>query len=165
MKNAMGMVAGYSPYQTVFGKNPILPGFEVHPPALNDIKGDMLLRHLKALSEAKKAFVEADTSEKIIHALRHKSRMNERENNTNREENGQDGINARAEVARPLSSEIAEEELWETVKVNDKLRFRSGKTDLWTMGTVVGRAGKTSGKYASWFNVETNDDRFSIDLR
>lgn len=62
----------------MFGKNLVLPGFKVHPPALNDIKADMPLRHVKALSEAKKAFVEADTSE-IKRAPRHKIRINERD--------------------------------------------------------------------------------------
>ena len=252
MKNAMGMFAGYSPYQIVFGKNPVLPGFEVHPPALNEIKGDMLLRHLKAQSEAKKAFVEADTSEKIRRALRHKIRISERDYSpgdevyykkencsqwlgpakvivqdgkivfirhgayiiriyTNRvvlrgEEYGTEGqdvdkppepvdsnfeeIGLRSVESVSESEEIdthnsdshmenthngnservevsqsTEKELWKGVKVNDKLRFRSENSDPWITGTVVGRAGKASGKNVSWFNVETNDDRFSVDLR
>ena len=74
--------------------------------------------------------------------------------------NGQDGNNEGVEASQPSSPETTEEMLWKTVKVNDRLRFRSDKSDPWIMGTVVGRAGKASGGLASWFNVETSDDRF-----
>ncbi|XP_035684716.1 uncharacterized protein LOC118421507 [Branchiostoma floridae] len=78
-KNAMGMFAGYSPYQLVFGRNPTLPGFDTHPPSTNEIKGDVLLKHLTALAAARKAFTEAESSERVRRALRHKIRVAERQ--------------------------------------------------------------------------------------
>jgi len=77
-KNAMCMFAGYSPYQIVFGRNPVLPGFETHPPSTNDIEGDILLKHLTALAAARRAFTEAESSERVRRALRHKIRIAER---------------------------------------------------------------------------------------
>ncbi|CAH1238877.1 Hypp5656 [Branchiostoma lanceolatum] len=68
-KNAMAMFAGYSPYQIVFGRNPVLPGFETHPPSTNEVKGDVLLKHLTALAAARKAFTEAESSERVRRAL------------------------------------------------------------------------------------------------
>ncbi|KAI8519243.1 hypothetical protein Bbelb_025000 [Branchiostoma belcheri] len=78
-KNAMGMFAGYSPYQIVFGRNPVLPGFETHPPSTNDIKGDVLLNHLTALAAARRAFTEAESSERVRRALRRTIRISERQ--------------------------------------------------------------------------------------
>ena len=82
VKNSMSIHAGYSPFQIVFGVNPTLPGFDCHPPSTNSIKGDMLRKHLQALASARKAFVEADCSEKIRRALRHKIRVVERDYNS-----------------------------------------------------------------------------------
>lgn len=80
-KNAMSMYAGFSPYQIVFGRNPSVPGFngDTHPPVTNQIKGDELLKHLKVLESSRKAFVEAESAEKVKRALRHKIRVSERD--------------------------------------------------------------------------------------
>ncbi len=78
VKNSMSMHAGFSPYQIVFGVNPNLPGMgEVHPPALNEkVNGSILHKHLKILNDCRKAFVEAESCEKVQRALRHKIRIN-----------------------------------------------------------------------------------------
>jgi len=270
-KNAMAMFNGYSPYQIVFGRNPTLPGFDLHPPSTNDIKGEVLLRHLQALNSAKKAFVEADSSERVRRALRHKIRISERSYQPGemvyykREDSSQwlgpakvivqDGkvvfIRHGSYIVRiyvnrvvlqgeeyglgpespfnntPVSSQdvvssneynirlVSESDVsdsepvaeggvqnqtvsdsepvteggvenqtpggvenqttdipdvmydivpWRQVKVNDEIMYRERDTDPWNSGKIVSRAGKASGRNASWFNIETDTDRFSVNL-
>ena len=51
-----------------------------------------------------------------------------------------------------------------TIKINDIVRYKIGNE--WVTGTILGRAGKATGKYKTWYNVrdENNQER-SIDLR
>lgn len=262
-KNSLCMFAGFSPYQIVFGKNPTLPGLgETHPPSTNEIQGDMLMKHLKALNSARKAFVEAEASERVKRALRHKIRISERnyspgdvvyykkegcvqwkgpakvvfqdgklvfirhgasiirvyvnrvvlrgeeygkadvEGETskfksceNSVERGHDSpvecdresvVSDHDDEAEIMSGEqpvclpntgqsesvkvtphgsVDNDYLsWKNVKVNDNICFRCENSDSWTSGKVVSRAGKATGKYASWFNIETDTDRQSVDL-
>jgi len=264
-KNAMAMFNGYSPYQIVFGRNPTMPGFDLHPPSSNEIKGEVLLRHLQALNSAKKTFVEAESSERITRALRHKVRICERSyqpgdivyykregtaqwlgpakvivqngkvvfirhgsyivriyinrvvlqgeeygtltpgptNTSMPVEADEQQVNSLDEgdmVVGELEPSAAEQNpvlsknvlvqpdsdlvqaecdmgaqsnvsdiMYDTVplekiKVNDEIMYREKGTDPWSSGKIVGRAGKVSGKYASWFNIETDCDRFSMDL-
>ena len=282
VKNSMSMFAGFSPYQIVFGKNPTLPGLnEYHPPSTNEldeIKGDVLLKHLQALNSARKAFVEAEASERVRRAMRHKIRISERSYrpgdmvyykkegcvewlgpakvifqdgklvfirhgssyirmSLNRvvlhgEEYGQADIDGQTpkfksdvgdddqivkchtgeneseispgendsvsqsgekeNVSHPgenhemllvpaesdesdtvqtdeplLNSttlETNESVSWKEIRINDDVQFRQCESDPWTTGRVVSRGGKSTGKYASWFNVETDSDRKSVDF-
>ena len=267
VKNSMCMFAGFSPYQIVFGRNPVLPGFgDVHPPATNDVKSETLYNHLRALNSARLAFVEAETSEKIRRALRHKIRVTERHyepgnsvyykkensvqwlgpakvlfqdgkvvflrhggsiirvyvnrivlrgeeygHNTNDETSElqqasserqctthmQDGnIDSDREISEndhddepsnlqhtgdssdilsrtghdsaPSPSQACDQlgnaVSWKEIKVNDTIMFRKNDSDTWTAGTVVSRGGKASGKYATWYNVDTGEDSMSVDL-
>ena len=251
-KNAMAMFNGYSPYQIVFGRNPTLPGIDLHPPSTNEeIKGDMFLKHLQALNSAKKAFVEADSSERVRRALRHKIRISERsylpgqsvyykredssqwlgpakvivqdgkvvflrhgsyivriyinrvvlqgeeyesENNASQDvtsehispnvdenvvkQHGRENVIQEPEVAEeenptpmPIETQdnipdvVYDFVPWRSIKVNDEIMFRQNDKDPWNSGKVLSRAGKASGNNASWFNVETNNDRLSVDLR
>ena len=52
----------------------------------------------------------------------------------------------------------------QSVKVNDIIRYKVD--DEWVTGTILGRAGKTIGKYKTWYNVrnEDNEER-SVDLK
>lgn len=73
-KNSLQMWHGFSSYQLVFGRNPNLPNvMHEGPPALDGkTTSDTLARHLNALHEARKAFVESEASERIRRALRSK---------------------------------------------------------------------------------------------
>jgi transposase InsO family protein/ribonuclease HI len=263
-RNAMAMFNGYSPYQIVFGRNPTLPGFDLHPPSTNDIKGEVLLQHLQALNSAKKAFVEADSSERVRRALRHKIRISERSYQPGdvvyykREDSSQwmgpakvivhdgkvvfirhgsyivriyvnrvvlqgeeYGLNpdsqagdtpvshddvrkmepekCEPDISEPqivIEPDVSQSEIvtepnvsepnvsgdsqshtttdipdvmydivpWKQVKVNDYIMYRERDTDSWNSGKIVSRAGKVSGRNAAWFNIETDTDRFSVNL-
>jgi ribonuclease HI len=248
-KNAMAMFNGYSPYQIVFGRNPTMPGFDLHPPSGNDIKGDVLLRHLQALNSAKRAFVEAESSERVRRALRHKVRVSERSyqpgdmvyykregssqwsgpakvivqdgkvvfirhgsyivriyinrvvlqgeeygtpepsiDNTTIPEEAEEHLNDRLNEededepvpavaehnpVQPENNIVAQNNVpdvmydivpWRQIKVNDEIMYRENDTDPWRSGKIVSRAGKATGNNASWFNIETDSDRFSMDL-
>lgn len=73
-KNTMQSVHGYSPHQLVFGQNPNLPSVLTDkPPALEGTtKSEWVARHITALHEARRAFTEAECSERIRRALRKK---------------------------------------------------------------------------------------------
>ncbi|XP_048012163.1 uncharacterized protein LOC125245541 isoform X2 [Megalobrama amblycephala] len=71
-KNTMQNVHGYSPHQLVFGQNPNLPSvLTVKPPALEGTtKSEWVAKHISALHASRKAFTEAECSERIRRALR-----------------------------------------------------------------------------------------------
>ena len=50
-----------------------------------------------------------------------------------------------------------------TVKINDDIQYKLD--GQWITGTILSRAGKTTGKYKSWYNIrnENNEER-SVDL-
>ena len=75
-KNCLQMNGGYSPYQLVYGRNPKLPSIMTdEPPALEGSTiSSVFGTHLNALYAARKAFVQAESSEKIRRALRHQVR-------------------------------------------------------------------------------------------
>ena len=75
-KNSLSMVYGWSPYQLVFGANPNLPNtFTDKPPALeNTTVSKNFAKHLNALHSGRRAFIQAESSERIRRALRHKIR-------------------------------------------------------------------------------------------
>ncbi len=71
-KNSMLNVHGYSPYQLVFGQNPNLPSVLVDKlPALEGTTVSAKVgEHISALHASRKAFTEAESSERIRRALR-----------------------------------------------------------------------------------------------
>ena len=75
-KNTLPNIHGYSPNQMVFGKNPNLPSILVDkPPALEGVSSsDIVADNLNAMRNARKAYVECESSEKLRRALRHQIR-------------------------------------------------------------------------------------------
>ena len=57
----------------VFGKNPNLPSILIdRPPALEGVSSsDIVVDNLNAMLNARKAYVESESSEKLRRALRH----------------------------------------------------------------------------------------------
>ena len=62
----------YRRNQLVFGKKPIFPSNVTYrPPAMEDITPNQLvLKHLNAMHAARKAFIEAESNEKLHRALK-----------------------------------------------------------------------------------------------
>ena len=75
-KNALGSHGGFSANQLVFGRNTNTPSVLIdHPPALESAtSSDIIRMNLNAMYSARKRYVEAESSEKIRRALRHKVR-------------------------------------------------------------------------------------------
>ena len=75
-KNCLHNCGGFSPNQLVFGNNPSLPSVLRNKlPALENIScSQMIADNLNALHSARKAFIQAESSEKIQRALRHNVR-------------------------------------------------------------------------------------------
>lgn len=71
-KNIMQNVHGYSPHQLFFGQNPNLPSVLTDkPPALEGkTKSEWVAEHISALHSSRKAFTEAECSERICRAPR-----------------------------------------------------------------------------------------------
>lgn len=71
-KNCMQSVHGYSPHQLVFGQNPNLPSVltDKAPALEGTTKSEWVAKHISALHVARKAFAEAECSERIRRALR-----------------------------------------------------------------------------------------------
>ena len=76
-KNAISNYSGFSPYQLVLGQNPNLPSVLTDDlPALEGKSDqDFVAVHLNDLHAARKAYVKAETSDRIRRALRHKVRV------------------------------------------------------------------------------------------
>ena len=74
-KNSLSNVHGFSPYQIAIGRNPKLPCvLDSDLPALESPENPIVLRNLKAMEAARKAFMEAESGEKIKRALKHNIR-------------------------------------------------------------------------------------------
>ena len=75
-KNSLSNIFGCSPNQLVFGKNPNLPSVLTdEPPALENFTSSQVVAdHLNTISAARKAFVEAESSDKLKRALVRKIR-------------------------------------------------------------------------------------------
>ena len=76
-KNCLHMNSGYSSYQLVFGQNPNLPNVLIdNPPALEGTTiSKTFAKHLNALHSSRRAFIKAESSERIRCALRHQIRI------------------------------------------------------------------------------------------
>ena len=75
-KNSLHNVSGFSPNQLVFGYNPNVPTILVNqPPALEaTTSSEIVARNLNAMHAGRRAFIEAESSEKLRRALRHQIR-------------------------------------------------------------------------------------------
>ena len=75
-KNALQSCYGFSPNQLVFGKSTNLPPNLVNlPPAMEDVShADISVKHLHALHAARKAFIKAESNDKLRCALKAKNR-------------------------------------------------------------------------------------------
>ena len=71
-KNTLHMVEGFSPYQLVFGRNPKLPSvLNDDPPALEGTTtSEVFAKHMNTLVSARKAFLQAESSNRIRRALK-----------------------------------------------------------------------------------------------
>lgn len=49
-------------------------------------------------------------------------------------------------------------------KIHDKILYKETDMDTWNEGEVIGRAGKSTGKYSSWINIKTQEGAKSVDL-
>ena len=52
------------------------------------------------------------------------------------------------------------------LKVNDRIQYRVRNDDEWVYARVIGRAGKVTGKYKDWYNVQDDgsNEQKSIDV-
>ena len=75
-RNSLQMWHGYSSYQLVLGTNPDLPNIMTdNLPALQGpTSSEILAKHLQALHESHKAFIQSEADECIGRALQHKIR-------------------------------------------------------------------------------------------
>lgn len=74
-KNSLLNVNGYSPYQIARGKNPRLPSVSWdQPPSFGRSTSEIVRQNMDAIHAAKRAFIEADSSDKIKRALSHNTR-------------------------------------------------------------------------------------------
>ena len=75
-KNTLQMVEGFSPYQLVYGRNPKIPSIlNDDPPALEGTTTcEVFAKHLNTLHAGRKAFLQAESSNRIRRALKHNIR-------------------------------------------------------------------------------------------
>ncbi|XP_055898556.1 uncharacterized protein LOC129928366 [Biomphalaria glabrata] len=77
-KNSLQMRNGYSSHQLVFGRNPNVPNIlQAKLPALEGSTSEVFQKDLTALHEARKAYIQSESSERIRQALRSKVRASE----------------------------------------------------------------------------------------
>ena len=78
-RNSLQMYNGFSSHQLVFGKNPNLPNImQAELPALDGAtSSEVFFKHLKALHETRKAYIQSEADERIRRALRSKIRASE----------------------------------------------------------------------------------------
>ena len=70
-KNSLTNVNGFSPSQLALGYNPQVPNVLVNkPPGLENASEDVIITHLNTIRTARKAFIEAESSERIKRALK-----------------------------------------------------------------------------------------------
>ena len=76
-KNALHNYYGFSPNQLVFGKNPNFPSVLIDkPPALEGkTRSEIIANHLNIMHAARKAFIEAEASEKLRRVITAKTRV------------------------------------------------------------------------------------------
>lgn len=76
-KNSLSNVHGFSPYQIAIGRTPKLPCvLDSDLPAMECPENPIVLGNLKTMQAARKAFMEAESSERLKRALKHNIRTN-----------------------------------------------------------------------------------------
>ena len=75
-KNSLANMHGFSPYQLVMGRNPVMPSLITDaPPALeSNESSEVVRRNLEALATARKSFIESETSNRLKRAVSHNIR-------------------------------------------------------------------------------------------
>ena len=65
-----------------------------------------------------------------------------------------------------VESSLPGQEIDNLPKAKDKIKYRFQDNNEWQEAEVLGRAGKTTGKYKSWFNIKNtcDDGASSIDM-
>ena len=77
-KNCLSNHNGFAPSQLVTGQLPNLPSVINNKlPALQKPHSEIVLTHLNAMHAARRAFIAAESSERIKRGLRHQVRVNE----------------------------------------------------------------------------------------
>ena len=78
-RNSLQMWNGFSSHQLVFGQNPKLPGIMTDKlPALEGVtQSENFAKHLNALHDARKAYIQTESNERVRRALRTKVRVAE----------------------------------------------------------------------------------------
>ena len=72
-KNSLHNCYGYTPNQLVFGHTPSLPSISTNELlAMEDSTSKLLKRHLNAIAEFRKAFIECEANEKLHRAIKSK---------------------------------------------------------------------------------------------
>lgn len=224
-KNCMQSVHGYSPHQLVFGQNPNLPSVLIDKaPALEGTtRSEWVAKHISALHAARKAFAEAECSERIRRALKkqlrptdeqyengdkvfykrvdcpewkgpgvvigqdgvvifvrhggtcvrvHKLRLrkvtheNEESLLCNKENNeGQCAVEVNEDMIGeniendplpvPEHAEVERLDMGDTnMKAGQIVTFRDPESGISQTAKVLSRAGKATGKYKNWYNLE-----------
>ena len=245
-KNTMSNVTGYSSYQLVFGRNPNLPSILTDKlPALSgETTSQIVGKHISALYETRKAYIEAECSERIRRALRKQTRTCAEEIYRNGEKVfykrpneaawrgpakviGQDGVvvfvrhasqlvrvhvcrlqkvksqeslrqnktalkegsssdkPADAILLEPENSEETDENYDDqdqqiqdnsssenssnqplpSLKSGQTITFQENEDESPKTAVVLGRAGKSTGKYKSWFNIGVGQDSGNYEER
>ena len=69
--NSLANIHGFTPFQLVFGRNPVLPSLQVdRPPALDsENTSDMVRNNLNSMHAARQAHIRCESSEKVKRAL------------------------------------------------------------------------------------------------
>ena len=74
--NSLANIHGFTPFQLVFGRNPVLPCLQTDkPPALDsDTTCEMIRNNLNSMHAARQAHIRSESSEKVKRALSHNVR-------------------------------------------------------------------------------------------
>ena len=57
-----------------------------------------------------------------------------------------------------IESSLPGQEIDKLAKAKDKIKYRFQDNNEWQKAEVLGRAGKSTGKYKSWFNIKNTSD-------
>ena len=65
-----------------------------------------------------------------------------------------------------ITASNSRKKIFNLPKIGDKVDFREVNDEQWKTAQIMSRAGKSTGKYASWFNIENteNNEKTSLDF-
>ncbi|KAK4311282.1 hypothetical protein Pmani_017216 [Petrolisthes manimaculis] len=119
---------------------------------------ETLAKHLNAMHAGRRAFIMAETSEKLRRAIRHQVSQNmeiganekKKDETVSGESNTQNNFPVRVTGNIP--------------KVGQRVRYLAADSNDWTKATILSHAGKVTGKYKTWLNIQDDGcDPKSID--